>query len=171
MLFYSIMIPIKKNKYKKATLTKIPGITGKVKRFDKKLHDNYDVTARQMIKNVLGDLVKDNDDIYGEDMIFTKKDFPYKYLEIQVLSSWEDIFPYLYPFVYARKMRFSKSTLFITFNKYYSDVIIFGRKSISETPSRLKKYDRECIHYIEWRRTMRTTTDLLNEELIKEYAG
>lgn len=173
------MISIKKNKYKKAKLTKIDGIAGSVKKFDKKLHSKYDIEAREILKNILGVDIQDNEDIYGEDMIFTvqnnphpTKKFPFKYLEVQVFSQWsEDKFPYLYPFVYARKMRFSCSTLFVTFNKFLSDLIIFSRNSIEEKPSKLKKYDRECVHYVRWNRAMRLKSNELTLSNIWLYSG
>jgi len=154
---------IKKTKYKKTGLTKLNGVSGSVKKFDDKLHSKFDIEAREMLKNILGSNIKDNDDIYGEDMIFdvqnTPKKFPYKYLEVQVFSQWsEDKFPYIFPFVYSRKMRFSQSTLFVTFNKYLSEVIIFSRSSLSEEPSKLKKYDRENVNYVPWSKAMRLKT-------------
>ncbi len=173
------MIPLKKEKYKKAGLTKLAGITGSVKKFDKKLHTKYDIEARDLLKNILGENIMDNDDIYGEDMIFTIKNnphptkkFPFKYLEVQVFSQWsEETFPYLFPFVYARKMRFSPNTLFVTFNKFLSEVIIFSRNSICENPSRLKKYDRECVHYVVWNKVMRLKSNELTIKNIWLYCG
>ena len=176
MLVYFIMIPIKKTKYKKAGLTKLNGVTGSVKKFDDKLHSKFDIEARDMLKNILGNNIKDNEDVYGEDMIFTveksPKNFPYKYLEVQVFSQWsEDKFPYIFPFVYARKMRFSPSTLFVTFNKFLSEVIIFSRNSLSKDPSKLKKYDREDVNYVPWSKTMRLKSHQLTVANIWLYHG
>ncbi len=166
------MIPTKTNKYKKEKLINIGGVAGKVKKFDEKLHSKYDIGARQMLKNVLGDAIIDNENIYGEDMIFTLNPFPYTYLEVQVLSNWSTSqFPYSFPFVYARKMLFAKSTLFVTFNKYFTEVIIFGKESIDQKPSRLKKYDRECVHFVSWHKAMRLTTNNLTIGNIKAYSG
>jgi len=166
------MQPIIKPKYKKASLTKINGIQGRVKKFDKKLHDKYDIDARQVIKNILGDDIKDNGNQFAEDMVFTIKPFPYKYLEIQMLSSWEgEVFPYICPFVYARKMKFSEETLFVTFNKFLSEMIIFSRERISNIPSRLKKYDRELIHYVSWMKCIKIKTSEFSTRLIREYSG
>jgi hypothetical protein len=173
------MISIKKEKYKKAKLTKMNGISGSVKKFDKKLHTKYDIEARELLKNILGNDIQDNDDIYGEDMIFTiqnnqhpTKKFPFKYLEVQVFSQWsESNFPYSFPFVYARKMRFSRSTLFVTFNKFLSEAIIFSRNSIDENPSRLKKYDRECVNYVRWNKAMRLKSNEITINNIWLYCG
>ena len=166
------MDQLKQTKYKKEKLMKRGGVAGKVKRFDKKLHSKYDIDARQMLKNVLGDAIIDNEDIYGEDMIFTANPFPYKYLEVQVLSTWSTSqFPYSFPFVYARKMLFSKDTLFVTFNKFLTEAIVFGRTSLDEKPSRLKKYDRECVHYVSWHKALRVNTSDLTISNIKLYSG
>ena len=148
------------------------GVTGLVPAFNKKLLDKYDVEARQMLKNVLGDSIVDNENKYGEDMVFTIKPFPFKFLEVQVYSKWDGKdFPYKLPFIYARKMKFSKETLFVTFNKYLSEMIIFGRECVLDKPSKLKKYDRENVHYVPWGKAMRITTDKLTPKLIKIYDG
>ena len=166
------MLPIKKDKQKKSQYIKLDNIEGRVKKFDPNLHNKYDIDARNMIKNVLKDKIKDNENIYGEDMIFDIESFPYKYMEIQVFSKWDsDIFPYTYPFVYARKMKFSKRTLFVTFNKYLSELILFNRNDISDKSTRLKKYDRELIHYISWGKTLKIKTNQLTIRLIREFYG
>lgn len=172
------MITIKKTKYKKQKLTKINGVEGSVKKFDKKLHSKYDIDAREMLKNVLKDNIKDNEDQYGEDMIFTisltanNKKFPFKYLEVQVFSKWDGArFPYICPFVYARKMRFSDETLFVTFNKFLSEAIIFSKNSLDKNPSRLKKYDRELIHYVNWGKTMTLKSNEITIKNILLYSG
>lgn len=166
------MLPILKPKQKKKELINLNNVVGKVKKFDENLHSKYDIEGREMIMRVLGNAVVENPDKYGEDMIFTLKPFPYKYLEIQVCSKWDsDVFPYTYPFVYARKMRFSDRTLFLTFNKYLSEVIIFAKKYVLEKPCRLKKYDREFVHYVTWGKSMRVMTYQLTTKLIREYSG
>ena len=114
------MIP-KNNKFKKPQYIKthINGTNGKIKQFDEKLHSKYDINARKILKEILKDSIKENEDIYGEDLVFTLPNFPYKYLEVQVVSYWDsDNFPYTFPFVYSRKMRFSKKIIFVIFNKY-----------------------------------------------------
>lgn len=170
----------KKPKYKKAKLINLNGVSGKVKKFDQNLHSKYDIEARNVLKNIFGENIKDNDDIYGEDMIFTiknnphptNKQFPYKYLEVQVFSKWtDDEFPYNYPFVYARKMRFSNETLFVTFNKYFTEVLIFSKNSVDKMPSKLKKYDRESVHLVKWYKTMRLKTNQLTIHNIWLYYG
>lgn len=165
------MFNIKTNLYKKDELIKLNNVEGKVKKFNKKLYDKYDNKAREIIKNLLGNSIKDNENIYAEDMIFTIKNFPYKYLEIQVLGKWENIFPYNYPFVYARKMKFSKDTLFVTFNKHLTEIILFARNGISNIASKLKKYDRETVYYISWNNVIKLPTYKLSIKLIKEFSG
>ncbi len=160
------------NIFKKGKMRTIQGVTGKVMKFSQKLHDKYDVDAREILCNVLGDAIKENENKYAEDMIFTQKDFPYKFLEVQVYTKWDgENFPYSQPFIYARKMRFDKSTLFVTFNKFYTEMIIFGRTCVLNTPSRLKKYDREHVHFVPWGRSMRLKTPQLTPKLIKIYSG
>ena len=56
-------------------------------------------------------------------------------------------------------MRFSKKTLFVAFNKFMTELIIFDKKSICKIPSRLKKYDRELVHYVEWSKCIKTKTE------------
>lgn len=162
---------IKKDKTKKREYKKINGISGNVAKFDQNAFNKYDVEARRVIKNMLGDCVDDNPNTYGEDMIFTNKKFPYKYLELQVCALWEDKYPFTYPFVYARKMKFSGDTLFMTFNKYFSQIIMFERNSISNTPSRLKKYDRELVHYVAWGKITQINTCDLTENSIRRHSG
>lgn len=158
--------------YKRKGLRTIKDVPGKVMMFDEKLHEKYDIPARETIKKLLGDLVKDNDDIYGEDMIFTKENFPYKYLELQVFSRWSTkTFPYNYPFVYSRKMKFSDNTLFLTFNAHYTEAIIFGKENIDKKESRLKKYSREYVNYVSWNNALRLESPDITEENIRLYAG
>jgi len=153
-------------------MRKVCGIAGNIKKFNKKLYDKYDLCARNIIKNRFPDNVKDNEDIYGEDLMFHSPPIPYKYIEVQVCAKWtSDKYPFLYPFVYARKMRFSQDTLFVTFNQNLTKVIIFGRKSIDNTPTRLKKYDREMVHYVSWMRAMMLDTENFTIDTIKSYVG
>ena len=65
--------------------TEISGVRGKVKIFDEDLSNKFDKSAREVIKRLFGDLVCDNPDIYGEDMIVKCKEVPYKYFELQAL--------------------------------------------------------------------------------------
>jgi len=166
------MLPIKSEKVKKIQYVQPMHTAGKVRKFDQKLFDKYDVEARDMVKNILKDNVRDNENIYGEDMIFNIKPFPCKYLELQVFSKWDtDVFPYVYPFVFARKMKFSSNTLFLTFNKWLTELILFRRDDISNKSTRLKKYDRELIHYVTWGKTIKIKTYQLTPKLIREFYG
>ena len=167
-----ISVKVQKTKYKKQKLIKLGNIAGKTKKFDQDLFDKYDGDARNIIKDKLTDLVCDNHDKFGEDLIFKCGDLPYKFIEVQVCSTWEDkLFPYRFPYVFARKMRFSDDTLFITFNKTFTEALMFSKKVISTVPVRLKKYDREMIHYVPWSRVLRIDVDQLNLNNIKIYAG
>lgn len=153
------MFVMKKPKQEKSKFVKLSNTEGKVKKFSKKLCDKYDIEARELVKYILKDNIKDNPNIYGEDMIFTQDKFPFKYLELQVCSSWDGkIFPYLFPFIYSRKMKFSDNTLIIIFNRLLTEIIMFNKKDVQKVPSRLKKYDRELIHYVGWGCTVRMNT-------------
>lgn len=147
-------------------------VPGKVSVFDEKLHEKYDIPARKVAKELLGDLIEDNENIYGEDMVFTKENFPYKYLELQVFSHWStNTFPYSFPFVYSRKMKFSDDTLFLTFNAHYTEAILFGKQSIDVKESRFKKYSREYVNYVSWNKAMRLLSPDITEDNIRIYAG
>ena len=161
-----------KNTYKKEKLINLPGVAGKVKKFDSKLHQKYDERAREIIKYRFPDHATDNPNIYGEDLIFNHDILPYKFIEVQVCSTWDDDrYPYPYPFVYARKMRFSNDTLFVTFDRTYTKVIIFSKKVIDEKPVRLKKYDREMVHMVSWGRALKMDTADFTLENLMGYAG
>lgn len=160
-----------KSTYKKEKLINLNGIAGKVKKFDPKLHSKYDLKARDILKNRFPENVQDNPNIYGEDLLFTHDKIPFKFIEVQVCSSWDDKFPYPFPFVYARKMKFSDDTLFVTFNRTYTKVHVFAKSVIDIKPSRLKKYAREMVHYVSWYRTFQLETCDLTLENIMSYAG
>src|SRR5947209_7602699 len=80
-------------------------LKGKIKKFDQKLFDKYDIPARTIVKEKLGALVYDNPDIYGQDLVLNDKECKYKYIELQVCASWitDDDYPFKKPFVYERK--------------------------------------------------------------------
>ncbi|VBB18509.1 hypothetical protein YASMINEVIRUS_972 [Yasminevirus sp. GU-2018] len=151
---------------------KIGGMTGKIKVFDQGLYEKYDKKSRVIIKQKLGSAVKDNPDKYGEDMIVDSNRIPHRYIELQVYGRWvNDEFPYESPFIYERKMRFNKSTLFICFNASYSKLIMFSRDSVHPKKYRVKKYAREFIHYVPWSKALTLDTDKLDLEIIRNYCG
>lgn len=143
---------------------------GKIKKFDKKLFDKYDVPARDKIKSRLQNVVADNPDIYAEDMILNIPECKYKFLELQVCARWnEEKFPYDRPFVYARKKTFSNETLFIILNQNMTRGLLFDKKSITNNPRRLKKYSRYYVYEIPWHRILNFSIDDLDIETIKMY--
>lgn len=160
-----------KIKRKKQKMVQLKNVVGKSRKFDQELFDKFDPKARSIVKEKLGDLVCDNEDMYGEDLVFKCKELPYKYIEVQVYGSWDGEFPYKYPFVYSRKMRFSENTLFVSFNKNFTEAIIFSKKVISTIPKRLKKYDREFVNYVPWYKSVRLNVNDLTLNNIKLYAG
>ena len=144
---------------------------GKTRKFDPKLHAKWDIPARDIIINRFPKNSKENPDPYGEDMLFYHPDIPYKYIEVQVCATWDTEFPYNMPFVYERKMKFSKRTLFVTFSKDFSQLIMFAKPFIEKTPSRLQKYDRELVHLVPWNRARLMDTENFTIQNIKRYAG
>lgn len=161
-------------KKKKDSYIKLAGVSGAVKKFNQDLFNKYDPEARAIIKEKLGIYTDPNPDIYGEDMLLKDEELSKycNYLEIQVFSKWDESkFPYKFPFIYARKMRFSKKTLFITFNKYLTEIIMFSRNKISEKAIRLEKYSREFIHIVPWRYALRMYVDKLSINDIRAYYG
>lgn len=157
---------------KKDKLKNMFGMQGKIKVFNKDLHDKFDKKARDIIKNKLGDSVSDNPNIYGEDMLFNDKSLPCKYIELQVYGNWkEKQFPSNLPYVYERKMKFSDSTLFVCFNASYDRVIMFSRKSIHPKKYKLEKYSREFVNYVPWSKVLNIEIDELHVETIKKYYG
>jgi hypothetical protein len=160
---------IKKFK-KKEKMRTIAGVPGKVAKFSQKMHDKYDIEGRNMVKKCLKDDVIDNPDIYGVDMILTKPDLPYKFIEVQVYANWQtDTFPYFKPYIYARKLKYGNDTLFVAYNRYFTKVLIFGRRKIIDKPERLKKYDREFVYYVNWNNVMELNADDLSIENIELY--
>jgi len=143
---------------------------GKIKKFDQKLFEKYDVPARKIVKDILGDAIDDNPDIYNEDMVIKIEKCKYKYLELQVCTQWkEDNYPYKKPFVYARKSKFSDDTLFLIFNRNMTDGLLFDRKSLLEKPRRLKRYSRFFVYEAPWHRVMRICLDNLTIETFDMY--
>lgn len=143
---------------------------GKHKKFDKKLFSKYDIPARETIKKCLGDFVCDNPDQFGADLLINSENCKYKYLELQVCSNWfTDNFPYVKPFVYARKAIYDKQTLFIITDKNFVRGLLFDRKSLDKEPKRLKKYSREFIYEVPWHRVLRFYLKYFDKDDVEEY--
>lgn len=147
-------------------------VVGKIKKFNKKLHDKYDIPARKIILSILGDFVKENPNIYKQDLIITSEDCKYKYLELQICIDWLSThnFPYDYAYLPSRKSVYCSKTLFLTISKDLKKGYIFDRDSINGvTPRRTKKYSREFVYDIPWRRVLRVDIEDLQQETIKLY--
>lgn len=128
---------------------------GKIKKFDENLYNKYDVPARELLKNKLGDKIKDNPDIYAEDMLIEDKDCKYKFLEIQACAEWiGDKYPHEKPFVFERKGHFDNKTLFILFDKHLTKALLFAKTSLEEIPVRTKKYSRYFKYEVPWNKVM-----------------
>ncbi|AYV78911.1 MAG: hypothetical protein Edafosvirus48_2 [Edafosvirus sp.] len=146
-------------------------IVGKKSKFNYDSFCKYDVPAREKVKKVLGDFVTDNPDEYGEDLIINSPSCKYKYLELQVCSSWlNEKYPFNYPYVYARKIRYADDTLFLVLNKCLTKGYIFDMMSFKNVePRRFKKYSREYVYDIPWHRVMTVYIETLDKETIESY--
>jgi len=128
---------------------------GKIKKFDEKLYNKYDIPAREILKNKLGDKIKDNPDIYAEDMIIDDIDCKYKFLEIQACADWiGEKYPHNKPFVFERKGHFDDKTLFILFDKHLTKALLFAKTSLEKIPVRTKKYSRYYKYEVPWNKVV-----------------
>lgn len=146
-------------------------LKGRHSKFDQELYEKYDLPAREKIKKALGDYVIDNPDPYKQDLIITKKDCKYKYIELQVCANWiSDKFPFDNVYIYERKRIYGPETLFITLNRDMTKGLVFDGASYDEKePRRLKKYSREYVYDIKWNRIMPILIDTLTEDDIEMY--
>ncbi len=146
-------------------------LKGRHSKFDQELYEKYDLPAREKIKKALGDFVKDNPDPYKQDLVITKKDCKYKYIELQVCTMWTgEKFPFDNVYIYERKNIYGPETLFITLNRDMTKGLVFDGASYDEKePRRLKKYSREYVYDIKWNRIMPILIDTLTEDDIEMY--
>jgi hypothetical protein len=144
-------------------------LKGKNKKFDQVLYDKYDIPARDIVKSKLGVNVKDNPDIYAEDLVIDDPICKYKFIELQVCANWIDKYPYDEPFVYERKGHFSDDTLFIIFDKNMNRGLLFDKISLKEKPNRIKKYSRTFVYQIPWLRIMPFFVNNLDMDMIYSY--
>ena len=146
-------------------------LKGKHSKFNQDLYEKYDLPAREKIKKALGDFVIDNPDLYGQDLVITKKDCKYKYIELQVCTTWVgEKFPFDNVYIYERKNRYGPDTLFITLDRHMTRGYIFDGASYDDIePKRIKKYSREYIYSIRWNRVMPIIIDTLTEDDIHMY--
>jgi hypothetical protein len=157
----------KTTKYDKINNNK--GMIGIRRKFNDELHDKYDVPARQAIKDALGDFVIDHPDEYAQDLIINSPTCSYKYLEVQVCTTWLDKYPYDTVHIYARKARYDDDTLFITLNRAMTKGYIFSVGDMKLVPRRLKKYSREFVYDIPWGRCMLVYLNSIDRETIELY--
>lgn len=143
---------------------------GKIKKFDEKLYNKYDIPARNIVKEKLGEFVEDNPDIYAEDMILKIPECKYNFLELQVCATWTgQYYPHVKPYVYERKKKFNETTLFMIFSRDMSRALIFDQKSLCDKPRRLKKYSREYVYEVPNNQTIQFITEELSCDMIKLY--
>lgn len=143
---------------------------GKQKKFDTTLYNKYDIPLRELIKEKLKDNVKDNDNIYDQDLIINDKDCKYKFMELQVCTQWiHDKFPYNEPYIYERKIKFSKDTLYIISNRHMDKLLIFDRESVNAKPQRIKKFSRTFVYSVPWNRILHCPVESLDMDTINMY--
>jgi hypothetical protein len=146
-------------------------LKGGHKVFSNELCDKYDIPARNKIKEALGDFVKDNPDTYKQDLVITDKNFKYKYIELQVCTTWvNDKFPHDNVYIYERKNVYGKDTLFMTLDKHMTEGYLFdGTSYDKDNPRRFKKWSREFVYDIPWNKVMRFSTDKITPENLSFY--
>jgi len=146
-------------------------LKGKHKVFSTELCNKYDIPARDKIKKVLGTFVKDNPDPYKQDLVITDTNFKYKYIELQVCSTWiNDKFPYDNVYIYERKNVYSGDTLFITLDKHMTQGYVFDGSCYDYTkPKRFQKYSREFVYDIPWNKVMHFIVDKITPEDLALY--
>lgn len=148
-----------------------PNLEGKRRIFNQELLEKFDIPARNIIKEKLGDFVIDNPDEFQQDLVI-KGDCKYKFLEIQVVSQWiTDIYPYDKLYLYERKAKYNNDTLFLTLNRKFTVGYLFSRKCIDTTkkPRRLFKYSRECVYDVPWNMTLKVDIETLTPDVINCY--
>ena len=148
-----------------------PSLTGKHSMFDRKLYEKYDLPARDKLKEKLGEFIRDNPDIYKQDLIITDGEFKYKFIEIQVCTKWVSTkYPFDKVYIYERKGRYGNDTLFITLDRFMTRGMVFDAESFKDIqPRRLKKYSREFVYDIPWHRILPFTLEELSPELLNMY--
>lgn len=148
-----------------------PNYYGKKALFNEKMHKKYDIPARNKLKEILGDFVSDHPNKYAQDMIINSDTCKYDFLEVQVCTEWvNQNFPKQYPYIYERKKRYDDDTLFITFNKHLNRALLFDTKVlVSDIPVRLKKYSREFIYQIPWKRVSKININQFDKTDIEWY--
>lgn len=147
-----------------------PQTVGKHKAFDQKMSDLYDTPAREKVKQTLGDFVIDNPEPNQQDLVITDPQCKYRFLELQVCTSWINKFPCPHVYIYARKHKYGHDTLFLTLNKYMDKGYIFDMASLDNVkPTRLRKWSREFIYNVPWNRVMHIEMDSFDKETVLIY--
>lgn len=146
-------------------------IYGKKAVFNEHLFNKYDIPARKKLINALGEYLSDNPDKFGQDLIINSDTCKYKFLEVQVCADWiAPDFPKKYLYIYERKKRYGKDTLFITLNRWMTKAFIFDTQVlVNDKPRRIRKYSREFIYEIPWNRALNVFIEHINKNSIEWY--
>jgi len=137
------------------------------KLFDEQLFNQYDKPPRRKLKEILGNFVSDNPNIYKQDLIINSKTCKYKFIEFQVCTQWTDKYPYKFLYIYERKKKYGEDTLFITFNKKFTKVYLFDVNGI-ENFRNLDKYPSVWVYTIPLYKAKYVKLLDLNKQIIKQ---
>jgi len=138
--------------------------------FSKEMHQKWDIPARKVILEKLGDFVKENPEETMQDFIINDKEFIFDYLEVQVKVNWDcPSYPDKVFRLHPRKLRYGNNTLFITFNNTMSEGYVFNFIGLDLTPHRIKKYSRKWVVDIPWNRLIKFRTSELSPRLLKSF--
>jgi len=148
-----------------------PNLKGKHRAFNQEMFNKYDIPARKIVKEKLGEFVIDNPDEFKQDLVITDENCKYKYIEIQVCINWiNDKYPYDKVYLHERKSCYGEDTLFITLNKDMTRAQIFSSKGLGDMNlRRIKKYSREYVYDIPWHRVLPVLIDELDTSVINLY--
>jgi len=112
------------------------------KKFDKKLHEEFDKQGKRVVKNFLVKLgegyeVKENKDRYGVDLVIYKNGEKIAYAEVEVRASWSGPdFPYEDLNIPYRKKKLlinDKKTEFYSINKELTHMFRCTARTILES--------------------------------------
>lgn len=136
--------------------TKKTKFLGVHKYFDENLLKKYDIPARKKVLGVFGSAVKENPDTFEQDFIIVGGN-KYKYLEVQVCSTWTNKFyPHKNITIYERKGKYGDDTLFLTLSNNLTLGYLFDLEGVDRNkPRRQRKYSREFVYDIPWRNAIR----------------
>ena len=114
----------------------------------------------------------DNPNPLAPDLLILNKKSNYKYLELQVCTNWINKFPYDNVYIFERKVKYGKDCLFLTLNRNLTEGYIFDISSLQyQKPRRIKKYSRDFVFDIPWRKCINISLeDDLCDDILQIYS-